>query len=274
MPLAFQNFGKGQPNIVKLASRKPGYEPNRLPLAVTVADMEIGMFTYGQIQILGRTALKERAVRARAAMEAAGLEIEPLKPSGSRPQVSQWLIKAEVALANSTGLYALTTADLGLPDDETRLPFDAPVPPPTHLPREYTTPSSVQFPRLDADSLASHASRPAAGARKTHKLEWDVEPNSQFSLGDYDDTNRFRTSTQVQRRRCARVAPPHAPSSPSRHAHATPVCALIGDSRARRISSRRARPNHSSARRRQNATARPSNSRDRRHTANASLQGA
>ena len=27
----------------------------------------------------------------------AGLEIEPLKPSGSRPQVSQWLIKAEVA---------------------------------------------------------------------------------------------------------------------------------------------------------------------------------
>ena len=273
MPLAFQNFGKGQPNIVKLASRKPGYEPNRLPLAVTVADMEIGMFTYGQIQILGRSALKERAVRAHAAMEAAGLEIEPLKPSGSRPQVSQWLIKAEVALANSTGLYALTTADLGLPDEETRLPFDAPMPPPTHLPREYTTTSSVQFPRLDADSLASHASRPAAGARKTHKLEWDVEPNV-FSLGDYDDTNRFRTSTQVQRRRCERVASRSCTSRARPRATCTPRRRVfIGDShaRARRISSRRARPNPSSARRRQNAAARPSNSRDRRRTADAFL---
>ena len=102
-------IGKGQVRLTGLPEWTPA---KQLPEAITFEGSRVPLWTYQQLEELSAFNLKQRALNIRDTV--GENRLPQLQKSAGQVVVAQWIIEAQVALANAAGLL-VTAADFGLP---------------------------------------------------------------------------------------------------------------------------------------------------------------
>ena len=94
----------------------PGKARADLPLSVLFNGREVAIYTFAQVDRLGKKALKERAMNIRDLVGAQSLP--RFSPGFQEEQMVAWILEAQTVVAAACGVM-ITVGDLGAPD---RLP--------------------------------------------------------------------------------------------------------------------------------------------------------